>query len=88
MIPGKAEEIGSTVYQEAGLQKTLPDQRAAIDAAVDRRTNSTHQAIDAAAANPINMHQLFVKSGVDLVDELQKDGAPENQVPSLSSVLA
>lgn len=71
MRPGTANEVGSTVYEDAGFKNNLPAQKASIDSAINKRVAESDALVR--NANPkgnIDLQDLIVSHGTDLLDEL------------------
>lgn len=79
-IPTEPEEIGNTVYQQAGFKNTLPEQKASIDAAIQRLTAAQEARINA-ASQPVTTNSMALENGQKVLGNGQKMLMADNSNP-------
>lgn len=79
-IPTEPEEIGNTTYQQAGFKNTLPEQKASIDAAIQRLLDQQHGRINQ-ASQPVTTDSMALTNGQKVLGNGQKMLMSDNQNP-------
>lgn len=89
MRPGTANEVGSTIYEDAGFKNNLPAQKVSIDNAINKRVAENEGIVrNANPTGKINLQDLIISHGTDLLDELASTpGASDTNINALGKFI-
>jgi hypothetical protein len=79
----EAEQIAETVRAEAGVKRTLPAQRDAIEAARKAHDEATVKLVQSPGGKITDMHSVAINRAVNLLDEVEKEGVPQEQLNAI-----
>jgi hypothetical protein len=79
----EAEQIAETVRAEAGVKRTLPAQRDAIEVARKAHDEATVKLVQAPGGKVTDMHSVAINRAVNLLDEVEKEGVPQEQLNAI-----
>jgi hypothetical protein len=83
----EAEKIAQTVHTEAGIQKTLEAQKAAIETARAAHDQATLKLVQAPGGKVTDFHSVAIDRAVKLLDEVEKEGVPQEQINAIDKNL-
>ena len=86
-IAEEAESIAKTVLNEAGVQKTLPAQRDAIEAARLAHDAATEKLVAMPGGKVTDFHSVALDRAVKLLDDVEKEGVPQEQINAIDKNL-
>lgn len=82
-----AEDVAKTVIREAGVKKTLPEQKAAIEAAREAHDSATMKLMQSPGGKLTSMHSIVYDRAVKLLREVEKEGVPQEQINAIDKNL-